>query len=356
MTVYIFGFPTQLVAISFPGKPRIITIECKSGPSPPGNFSLNGEPFLFAAKTPIGPKGSLGTGVTLIPGVTGLSGLPTYSGMAGAPEIVNPFSDDMKKRLYAWEQPIPAYISGDQTNAAAVLFLDMDNISVDLNKPRSFSFTITTTSHGTSTPVPSPALLWYLYYTGVGQSFPGPTINATKNVNTQSFLDNAGNLPPFVDPTNPAQVALLGLTVTSGDMPFHVDQGAYFANFGVFIDNPQPTETAAIQTLLNIESSSGTPATYLNYFPWAISAPYPGQGFCSWNIRIRSWRRANSFIVTPQGVLDLIQIIGTKETVFPAFPIKTIIATSRGANGPGCLNTITVNPDTMQFTMSQRFS
>ena len=355
---YLFGFPSSIKGISFPGKPRILTVECNSGPCPPGNFSYNGEGFIFSAQQPVGPA-NIASEVALIPGVAGPLGLPTFKTPPAAPPvIVTEFSSDMTERLYAWEQPVPGYISSDQTIGAAVLFLDMDNVARVFNNPKSFQFFLQTSSHGTSTPVPPPELNWYIYWTGLGQAVdPQAIISATENVNTQSFLDVTGTLPGTVDPTSPDQVSAYGRELGAGGcMSF---QWKYNASYQFVYGVPLPgsaSSKAAAQTIIANLVGLGIPVGYLDTFPWAIANPYPGEGFCSWNFTVKSWRRANNFLVNADGTLGNVTIVGPKGQSFHADPLRTIAASSRGANGPACLNIISVNPATMQFIVSQKFS
>src|SRR5208282_5260843 len=206
---YFFGFPSSIKGVSFPGKPRILTAEVQGVTPNTGNYAFNGEPFEFFANPPVGPVNKV-NGIALVPGVVGPLGLPTFVQPPPAPNIVNPFSTDMKNRLYAWEQPVPGFVSSDGTHGAAVLFLDIDNAVKAFNNPKTFQYNIQTSSHGTSTPPGPPEFINYLYLTGEGQPFPGPTINATGNLNTQSFRDNSGFLPGNIDPTSPEQVSEFG--------------------------------------------------------------------------------------------------------------------------------------------------
>src|SRR5208282_4101651 len=100
---YFFGFPSSIKGISFPGKPRIVTVEVQGITPNTGNYTFNGEPFEFFANPPVGPTNKV-NGIALVPGVTGPLGLPTFvRPPPAAPNIVKPFSLDMKNRLYAWE-------------------------------------------------------------------------------------------------------------------------------------------------------------------------------------------------------------------------------------------------------------
>lgn len=359
---YLFGFPSSIKGISFPGKPRILTVECNSGPCPPGNFSYNGEGFVFSAQQPVGPA-NIDSAVALIPGVAGPLGLPTYNQLLGnpynPPPIVTPFSAAMLDLLYAWEQPVPGYVSTDQTTGAAVLFLDMDNVARVFNNPKSFQFFLQTSSHGTSTPVPPPELNWYIYWTGLGQAVdPQAIISPTENVNTQSFLDVTGTLPGTVDPTSPDQVSAYGRELGAGGcMNFQWQYNAsYQFVYGVPFPGSASSQVAA-RTIITNATAIGIPVGYLDTFPWAfVPSPYPGQGFCSWVFTVKSWRRANNFLMNDDGTLGNVTIAGPKGQAFHAEPLHMIMAQSRGANGPPCQNIISVDPATMQFTVSQNFS
>ena len=188
-TKYPFGFLSALKYINFPGKPRILTAEVRGVTPNTGNYTFNGEPFTFFANPPVGPANKI-SGISLVPGVTGPLGLPTFKPPAPAPTIVSPFSIDMVNRLYAWEQPVPGYISSNQTTGAAILFLDIDNIETAFNNPTSFQFNIQTNSHGSSTPPSPPSITWFIYYDPlISDLAEAAAISATENIATQSFLD-----------------------------------------------------------------------------------------------------------------------------------------------------------------------
>src|SRR5208282_345595 len=166
---YFFGFPSSIKGISFPGKPRIVTVEAHGGPCPPGNYSYNGEPFTFFAPNPIGGGSIVGIGT---PGDT--SSFQAWKiPPPKAPAIVNPFRTDMKNRFYAWEQPVPLFLPAAEDQAGGVLFLEIDNIAAALGNPGSFQIFIDTLAHGTGLPPTPPQYIYYLYLTGIGQSFPG---------------------------------------------------------------------------------------------------------------------------------------------------------------------------------------
>src|SRR5208282_3819973 len=186
---YTFGFPSSIKGISFPGKPRILTVEVQGVTPNTGNYAFNGEPFEFFANPPVGPVNKV-NGIALVPGVVGPLGLPTFVQPPPAPNIVNPFSFDMKNRLYAWEQPVPGFISSNETTGAAVLFLEIDNVVKAFNNPKTFQFEIQTSSHGTSTPPGPPETIWFIYYDPLNISASeAASVSATQNFATQSFLD-----------------------------------------------------------------------------------------------------------------------------------------------------------------------
>ena len=356
---YLFGFPTKVVGISFPGKPRIITVEVQGITPNTGNYAFNGEPFSFFANPPVGPANKV-NGIALVPGVTGPLGLPTFVQPPPAPNIVNPFSDDMKKRLYAWEQPVPGFVSSNGTVGAAVLFLEVDNAVNAFNNPNTFQFEIQTTSHGTSTPPGPPEFIYYLYLTGEGQSFPGPAISATGNPATQTFMDLSGLLPHNVDPTSPEQVSEYGAEVGGFcDMYFGGPSVyiAYQATFGVPF-TPAPSSAAiAVQEIENLITLGFSEPGYMNYFQWAIAPPPPpGSAACSWTIGIKSWRRANNFVVNPDGTLGVVSIVPAKGPPIIAKPVRQTMLDSHGSNSQACVNLITVTPGAMTFTTEQNFS
>ena len=352
---YLFGFPASLKGISFPGKPRIVTIEAHGGPCAPGNYSYNGEAFNFFGPGPLGGGAIVGIGTPGAPGTFQAWKIPPPK----APNVVVPFSNDMLNRFYAWEQPIPLFLSSDESNAGGVLFLDIDNISTALNNPKSFQTFIYTQAHGSAIPPSPPQFIYYLYLTGLGQSFPGPVINATGNINTQSFLDQSGRLPPNIDPTSPAQVSTYGEEVSADcDMYFNSPNtnNQYQNVFGVPFSPGPSTPELAEQEIMNLITLGLSEPGFVNYFQWAI-APSPGPpGFCSWNFTVKSWRRANNFGVNPDATLGSVTQVSSKGQSFAAKPIVTTMATSDGANGPACTNTITIYPASMNVTVSQKFS
>ena len=348
---YLFGFPSSVKAISFPGRPRILTVEVAGGPCPPGNYGANGEPFTLFS--PVG-NGIL---TSSTPGATG-SFDAFKQPPAAAPMIATPFSQDMLARFYAWEEPIPLYLSSDQSLAGGVLFFDIDNIMTLLHNPKSFQFQISTRDHSAPSPGP-PQFIYYLYLTGEGQPFPGPLVNATGNILTQSFLDQSGFLPPSVDPTSPAQVSTYGDEIGGVcDMYFQNPNqgGLYQSLFGVPFTPGPSTEAVAIEEIANLITMGFSLPGYVNYFAWAISPTPPPPGFCSWKFTVKTWRRATQFIVNSNGTIGSVSIVGLKKKLFPVKPIQTTTAVSRGANGPACTNTISVVPASMRFSVSQKFS
>jgi len=180
---YLFGFPSQLTAISFPGKPRIVTVEAQAITVNPGNYTYNGEPFFFA--------GPLGTGASdIAPGPAGAIGFRQIGRSVTAPAIVQPFSLDMLNRLYSWEEPPHGYVSANGTTGSGVIFVDFDNVLKLSPTAKTITFEVDTRSHGKSTPSPDQEIIWFVCYTELAQSWsPGPLINATQNILTQSFMD-----------------------------------------------------------------------------------------------------------------------------------------------------------------------
>ena len=358
-TKYPFGFLSALKYINFPGKPRILTAEVRGVTPNTGNYTFNGEPFTFFANPPVGPANKI-SGISLVPGVTGPLGLPTFKPPAPAPTIVSPFSIDMVNRLYAWEQPVPGYISSNQTTGAAILFLDIDNIETAFNNPKSFQFNIQTNNHGSSTPPGPPEFIYYLYLNGEGISFPPPTISATGDIATQSFRDNSGFLPPNLDPTSPSQVSEYGEEIGGlCDMYFNLPNlnNLYEIAFGVPF-SPGPSSAALAQEEIDNLVSAGLVAPgSVSFFQWAIAPPPPpGSAACSWTIGIKSWRRANNFVVNPDGTLGVVSIVPANGEPIDVDPVKDLTLTSHGSNSSACVNLVTVNPGDMTFTAQQKFS
>jgi hypothetical protein len=355
---YLFGFPSALKSISFPGKPRILTIEVAGLTPATGNYSDNGEGFTFYAARPVGPNNRVG-GIDLVPGDNTPAGLPTFSGIQ-PPTLVNPFSLDMTRRLYAWQQPVPGYISTDGTTGAAVLFLDIDNVAAIFKNQKTFPFSIQTRSHGTSTP-PGPAQsIYYLYQNGLGIGFPPPLINATGDIATQSFLDQSGFLPPNVDPTSPAQVSTYGDEIGGVcDMYFNTpnNNNLYQNVFGVPFSPGPSTAADAAQEIANLVTLGLVVPGGVSYFQWVVApAPPPGSAACSWTIKVRSWRRANSFPVSAVGILGTPMFVPAKGKTVAIDPVKTITVNSGGVNPSACNTRITVTPSTMEFTAVPNFS
>jgi hypothetical protein len=354
---YFFGFPSSIKGISFPGKPRIITIEAHGGPCPPGNYSYNGEPFNFFAPNPIGGGSIVGIGT---PG--SLASFQAWKiPPSTAPKITSPFSADMMNRFYAWEQPVPLFLPSAENQAGGILFLEIDNIATALNNPTSFQILIDTLAHGTGLPPTPPQYIWYLYLTGVGQSFPGPRIIATGNIGTQSFLDQSGFLPPSVDPTSPAQVSNYGAQgggyglcdMFFGDGSFYTQ---YKAVWGIDFSPGPSTQAEAQQEIQNMIDMGTTEPGYVDTFQWAIAPSPPPPGFCSWNFTVRSWRRANNFKVNPNATLGAVSQVSSKGRSFAVKPLRTTTAMSGGANPTACTNTLTIYPKSMNFTVQQNFS
>jgi len=267
---YHFGFPSSVKAISFPGRPRIVTVEAQGITVNPGNYSYNGEPFSFVG--PGGPTGPAGTS-SIAPGATGPIGFKKPP--ATAPKIVQPFSTDMMNRLYSWEQPPNGYVSAGGTVGAGVIFVDFDNLVALAPKAKTIAFEIDTRSHGSSTPPGPPEIIWYICYTELAQSWsPGPLINATQNLATQSFFDYSPYLPPSVDPTNPAQDATFGGQAPSAcDFSYQWQYNtAYQSTFGVPCPSGASTQAGA-QTVVNNLGTLGLDSSYLQIFPWAIVPP-----------------------------------------------------------------------------------
>lgn len=347
---YKFGFPSRLTAISFPGRPRIVTVEAQAITVNPGNYSYNGEPFFFA-----GPLGTGSSGIA--PGPAGAIGFRKPP--ATAPAIVQPFSPDMLNRLYSWEQPPHGYINANQTIGAGAIFVDLDNVLTLSPKAKTIQFEVDTKSHGSSTPPPAPVSIWYLYLTGLGQPFPGAFVNATGDINTQSFRDNSGLLPPTIDPTQPSQVSEYGSEVGGvcdmyfGDGPVAAQ---YLEIFGVPFSPGPSTEAEANIEIDNLITIGATEPGYVSTFQWMVTPPLPpGGAECSWSLKVNSWRRANNFVVTNTGVILLATIVDPKGKTFEIAPTKTQMLVSGGGNPKACRNIITVAPGSMQFSVLQRF-
>ena len=367
---YTFGFPTSIKGISFPGRPRIITAEVKGITVNPGNYSFNGETFIFSAAKPVGPNNVI-SGIGLVPGTAGALGLPTFKGLK-APALVNPFSTDMMNRLYAWQQPVPGYISGDETTGAAVLFLDIDNVAVLYPKLTSYSFAILTGSHGSSTPPGPPSYSYFMYIPSLATvDAPGPT---------QTFFDTSGNYGGN-DPTSPYQMSAYGQQLFSGNSMYYPIGSAVGPGIP---SNTYPTlfgsqeELDAWMTYITVgfpcppfPSGQGpgpnypwkTPApilanpSFVGGFAWlAAPVPPPQSAECSWTVKVSSWRRANFFTLTDKGAIQSAAIVGPNGKKFVASPVSVSAVSSNGGNPPSCANTITVVPSSMQFIVRQKFS
>ena len=379
-TKYPFGFLSALKHINFPGKPRILTAEVRGVTPNTGNYTFNGEPFTFFANPPVGPANKI-SGISLVPGVTGPLGLPTYKRPAPAPTIVSPFSIDMVNRLYAWEQPVPGYISSNQTTGAAILFLDIDNIETAFNNPTSFQFNIQTNSHGSSTPPGPPALTWFVYYDPLGISVSeAATISATENIATQSFLDITVNQSTgdywIADRTvaaDPFGVSNYG-SFPSSICSMYGYFGSIFGypNIGSSLPFGFSSEAEAVTAMAYYQGAPGPPA-YPDFsgwppftpftisdaaavFPWASATPPPYSAACSWSIRLRTWRRATSFSIKSGGTLGTVSIVPAKGEPIDVDPVKDLTLTSHGSNSSACVNLVTVNPGAMTFTAQQKFS
>jgi hypothetical protein len=367
---YLFGFPSSIKGISFPGKPRIITAEVQGITVNPGNYSYNGESFTFSAAQPVGPHNNI-SGIGLVPGTAGHLGLPTFKGL-NPPAIVRPFSTDMMNRLYAWQQPVPGYISGDGTTGAAVLFLDIDNVALLTPKAKNYSFSISTGSHGSSTPPGPPGYSYFMYLpVDAVVSGPGPT---------QTFMDITGNWGGN-DPTNPYQMSTYGQELFSGNSMYFpigasvgpgIPANVYPTLFGsqaelnawityVTVGFPSPPFPSGQGPGPNYPWKTPAPITYpaenVGGFAWqAAPVPPPGSAECSWTIKVRSWRRANSFAVSNQGAITNVTLVGSKGKQFAISPIETWAVNSNGGNPPACANTISVMPASMRLSVTQKFS
>ena len=355
---YTFGFPTSIKGISFPGRPRIITAEVNGVTVNPGNYSYNGETFVFSAAKPVGPNNVI-SGIGLVPGTAGMLGLPTFKGLK-APALVNPFSTDMMNRLYAWQQPVPGYISSDETTGAAVLFLDLDNVVALYPKLTSYSFAISTGSHGSSTPPGPPQIIWFWYSDPLNiNANAAAAVNATGDFATQTFLDITDNINPpnfnIADRTvaaNPVAVSAYGQTLFSVCSMYEANGVDYGYPFG--FPNGFATQSAA-ESFLAIYQGFGFTASAI--FPWAVApAPPPQSAECTWTIKVSTWRRANFFTLTDKGAIQSAAIVGQKGKKFVASPISVSTVSSNGGNPPACSNIITVVPSSMQFTVLQKFS
>ena len=364
---YLFGFPSNITAISFPGRPRILTVEVAGGPCPPGNYGANGEPFVLSS--PIGN----GVLTSSTPNDPTQSFKSFKKPPSTAPVIATPFSKDMLARYYGWEEPIPIYLASDQSLAGGVLFLDIDNIMTNLNNPKSFQFQISTRSHVIPSPLP-PAVAWFLYYDPLNlDTANAAVVNATQDINTQSFLDitiNQSTGQYYVQDrtaaANPFAVADYG--TTPGSICSMYSWFAPVIGYTTsFYPNGFATEAEAL-AWMNAYINGGSPdPAYpglpgnaapgaIGIFPWAYS-PAPGPpGFCSWQFTVKTWRRATQFTVTSSGTVGDAFIVGQKNKLFPVGPIQTATAFSNGANSPACVNTISVVPASMRFSVLQKFS
>ena len=363
---YKFGWPTKITGISFPGKPKILTIELQSGPgSTQNNWSFNAEPFDFFAPFPVGPTGTGGPpGFSVIipptPGAPVFS-LPTFiagttDDTIGPPELVNPMSQDMVNRLLLWEEPVPPFINGNQTQGGATLLIDLDNAAnvLGLGPKDSFQCVINTQSHGTSTPPGPPTFIYYMYFTGQGGD-PLCQFNATGDVNTQSFLDLTGQLPPGVDPTQPEQVAQWGLSEpgAGGSMGFfnttQIPVNLWPTQFGYPWATGCSTSAQAAQEVLDwaTANAEGLPG-YVAFFQWAV-APVPPQYSVSWPwaMRVNTWRRNRDFAMAGDGNLFPADIAGS---------VQLQDINSGGGNPAASQITITVNLADLSFTLRQVFS
>lgn len=370
---YKFGFPSRPRKISFPGRPRIITVEVSCNTPVSGDFGHNGEHFGLTAPYPVGPSGPIGSNsVILIPGS---AQLPTFHKPPNSPPaIVNPFSKDMTNRLYAWEQPAHGFINPSQTSAAAVAFLEIDNVTVALKQPKTFQFFVNTASHGTGTPPPPPSLVWFWYADPLNLDLgSAAVVSATENIVTQSFLDITINQSSMqyniLDRTvaaSPFSVADFG-SIASGFCSMYSYFGPTIGYIPVNYPNGFTTQAEALSWMnYFIDGGDAPDPAYppgggganpnaIGIFPWAVSPPpYPGQSACNWTVLVRSWRRANSFPVS-QGALGRVKIIVAKQSVTAA-SIQMATIQSPGANARACTITVTVNPASMKFTQSTKFS
>ena len=334
---YVFGFPSSLKGISFPGKPRILTLEVQAKTVNPGNWTFNGEVFGG-----------------LIPGVQQVY---QYLGSPPAPTIVNPMSADMIARLLNWQNPFPSYLNSNQTVGQGIHFFDIDNFMLQNPRAKTLPFQTVTASHGSSTPPGPPEITWYIYWTGQGQAVdPQAIINATQNIATQSFLDVTGTLPPTVDPTSPAQVSEYGAEIGGGgSMNFQWQYASqYLLVYGVPLPGGASSAAAALVIIENLEGLGISPGQ-LASFPWAIaSPPPPGSAECTWSIRARTWRRANNFPIGTDAVLDQPTFVTPKKFLI-IDPIQDTTVTSGGPNPRACINTVVLNPASMRFGFMQKF-
>jgi len=362
------GFLSGLHSISFPGRPRIVTAEVKGITLNTGNYSYNGEAFVFGANRPVGPNNNI-TAVGLVPGVTGKLGLPTFkTPPAVAPAFTSPFSTDLMNRLYAAQQPVPGYISGDGTIGAAVLFLDMDNISLLANEK--FVFTISTGAHGSSVPPPAPSYAYFMYYTGKAKvSGPGPM---------QLFMDTSGNYGGN-DPTNPYQMSTYGQELFSGNSMYFpigttvgpgIPNNVYPTLFGsqaeldawiayITVGYPSPPFPSGQGPGPNYPWATPAPVTFptnVGGFAW-LAPPIPpaGSAECSWSITVKAWRRANNFAISAKGAIEGAWVDVNNKQIAVS-PQSSQIVSSNGGNPRACKNVITVNPSSMQVSVQQILS
>jgi len=126
--------------------------------------------------------------------------------------------------------------------------------------------------------------------------------------------------------------------------------------FGVpFSPGPSTPELAA-QEIDNLITLGLSEPGYVDFFQWAIAPSPPPPGFCSWKFTVKSWRRANNFKVNPDATLGSVTQVSSAGKEFATEPIHTTTVASDGANSPASTNTLTIYPNSMTFTVTQKFS
>lgn len=432
---YLFGFTSQLTKISFP-QGLFLVIECASQAA--GTYGEMGEPFELFPPAGLLPRllpSALGGGVNpqspvqgidprypivllspydpskriqqppnptwpilwksppplLLTGVTGPAGFNPITTPVILPvgaQVINPASKQMLSNEFSWIAPEPPYIQSgiSSSTAAGVMIFNLTAIQ-KLLKSSTFTFNIATLGHGTGSTPPAPTGTWFIYFDPLNiDVINAAIINATGNINTQSFLDITDNINPpnynISDRTvaaDPFAVASYGSTINSVCSMYSY----YFASGG-FPAGAAPmgfsTQVEAEAALAYYNRLSGPPPYpefvgwpdvspyYLIpggaeaiFGPWmSVPSPYPGQATCSWQISASLWKKQNltypkgtpadqqtgfSFPVSQQGVFTPV-----------GSPLQVSAVTSNGSNPRSCSNIITVNMAKRTFSLTQKFS
>ena len=343
------------------------------------NYSYEGEAFSVSWLTPTGTSAG-----ALVPGPLAAFRTPPATppvGLIGPVGPPMPMSQDLQNRAFVWEVPNPAYLNIQTTSstADAVAVFDIGNLNIALGLPGTsgpfipFVVTVNTSSHGSSTPPPSPTLTWFWYYDPQNISLgEAATINPTQDLNTQSFLDiteNPSTLTYYVTDrvaaASPFAVADYGTRLDQiCCMYSYVGVLGGYPGIPTAYPNGFTTQGEAQAWADYISSNDGSvgPPAYpsgvgwppsrpvvhgsaaMGVFPWMTSpSPPPGTAACSWNLRVSSWRGANTFNVSPQGVF----------TPGAIGQVQVGSVNSGGPNPPAETVTISVVPATMKFTLNQ---